>query len=115
MYSQTPAPDGRTQSPVTGSGVGERLQPTSGCRQRDAFQFRGEIPRLRAAGSNAAEPPFAVIPVEMYERLIAEREARFQVLDRIRERLPEMPVEEAERDVAEAVAAVRAADAEGGA
>ena len=51
----------------------------------------------------------------MYERLIAEREARFQVLDRIRERLSEMPVEEAERDVAEAVAAVRAADAEGGA
>jgi hypothetical protein len=26
----------------------------------------------------------AIIPMEMYERLIAEREARFQVLDRIR-------------------------------
>jgi hypothetical protein len=50
----------------------------------------------------------AIIPVEMYERLIAEREARFRVLDRIRGRLPEVPPEEVERDVAEAVAAVRA-------
>ena len=52
------------------------------------------------------------IPVEMYKRLIAEREARFRVLDRIRGRLPEVPPEEVERDVAEAVAAVRAGDAE---
>jgi prevent-host-death family protein len=63
----------------------------------------------------SGKPMVAVIPVEMYERLIAEREARFQVLDRIREQLPEVPAEEVERDVAEAVAAVRAADAEDGA
>jgi len=50
----------------------------------------------------------AIIPVEMYERLIAERETRLQVLDRIRGRLPEVPPEEVERDVAEAVEAVRA-------
>ncbi len=56
----------------------------------------------------------SVIPVEMYERVIAEREARFQVLDRVRERLPEVSPEEVEQDVAEAIAAVRAADAEGG-
>jgi hypothetical protein len=54
----------------------------------------------------------AIIPVEMYERLIAEREARFRVLDRIRGRLPEVPPEEVERDVAEAMAAVRAGNAE---
>ena len=63
----------------------------------------------------SGKPMVAVIPMALYERLIAEREARFQVLDRIRARLPEVPPEEVERDVAEAIAAVRAADAEGGA
>ncbi len=44
-----------------------------------------------------------------YEQLIAEREARFQVLDRIRGRLPEAPAEEVEQDVTAAVDAARAA------
>ncbi len=57
----------------------------------------------------SGRPMVAMIPVEMYERLVAEREARFRVLERIRARLPEVPPEEVERDVAEAVAAVRAA------
>jgi hypothetical protein len=39
----------------------------------------------------------AIIPVEMHGRLIAEREARFQVLDRIRGRLPGVPLEETGR------------------
>ena len=59
----------------------------------------------------SGKPMVAVIPVAMYERLIAEREARFQVLDRIRQRVPDVPAEQVEQDVAEAVAAVRAADA----
>jgi prevent-host-death family protein len=62
----------------------------------------------------SGRPMVAVIPVEMYERLMAEREARFEVLDRTRDRLPELPAEEVEQDVAEAIAAVRAAGAEGG-
>jgi prevent-host-death family protein len=62
----------------------------------------------------SGRPMVAVIPVEMYERLMAEREARFEVLDRIRDRLPELPPEEVEQDVAEAISAVRAAGAEGG-
>jgi prevent-host-death family protein len=62
----------------------------------------------------SGRPMVAVIPVEMYERLMAEREARFEVLDRVRERVPEVSPEEVEEDVAEAIAAVRAADAEGG-
>ncbi len=62
----------------------------------------------------SGRPMVAVIPVEMYERLMAEREARFEVLDRVRERVPEVSPEEVEKDVAEAIAAVRAADAEGG-
>jgi len=31
-----------------------------------------------------------------YERLVTEREARFHVLDGIRRRLPDLPVEEVE-------------------
>jgi len=63
----------------------------------------------------SGKPMVAVIPVAMYEQLIAEREARFQVLDRIRERLPDAPPEQVEQDVAEAIAAVRTADAARGA
>ncbi len=59
----------------------------------------------------SGRPMVAIIPVEMYQRLIAEREARFQVLDRIRSAIPVVSQEEVERDVAEAVAAVRAANA----
>lgn len=61
----------------------------------------------------SGRPMVAIIPVEMYQRLIAEREARFQVLDRIRSAMPEVPQEEIEQDVAEAVAAVRANAARG--
>lgn len=62
----------------------------------------------------SGKPMVAIIPVEMYERLIAERQARFQVLDRIRSRLPLVSPEEVERDVAQAIAAVRATDAQSG-
>jgi hypothetical protein len=51
----------------------------------------------------------AVIPVEMYERLTQERQARFEVLDRIRSRVPEIPPETVEEDVAEAIGEVRTA------
>jgi hypothetical protein len=40
---------------------------------------------------------------------MAEREARFQVLDEVWRRKPAVPVEEVEQDVAEAVVAVRTA------
>ena len=61
----------------------------------------------------SGKPMVAVIPVEMYQQVIAEREARFQVLDRIRSRSPDIPVEEVAQDVAEAIAAVRATCAQG--
>lgn len=59
----------------------------------------------------AGKPMVAVVPVAMYEEWIAEREARFQVLDRIRDRLPDMSAQEVQQDVAEAVVAIRAANA----
>jgi prevent-host-death family protein len=55
----------------------------------------------------SGKPMVAIVPVDVYEKFLAERDARFAVLDRIRERLPEVPVEEVEQDVAEALAAVR--------
>ena len=43
----------------------------------------------------------------MDERLKTGQEDHFQVLDRIRARMPDVPVEEVEQDVAEALAAIR--------
>lgn len=73
--------------------------------------YGGEMLIVERSG----KPMAAIIPVRVYERFIAEREARFQMLDRIRQRLPGVPPEEVEQDVTEAIAAVRAACAEGGA
>lgn len=61
----------------------------------------------------SGRPVAAVIPVKMYERLVAERRARFEVMERIRSRLPEASLEEIYNDVSKAVAEVREADASG--
>jgi prevent-host-death family protein len=72
---------------------------------------RGQVVIIERSG----KPMVAVIPVEMYQQLIAEREARFQVLDRVRSRLPDASSEKVERDVAAAIAAVRRDCADSGA
>lgn len=61
----------------------------------------------------SGKPMMALIPIELYDQLVAERDARFQVLDRIRMRLPEIPEEEIERDVNWAIAEVRVKRAPG--
>ena len=61
----------------------------------------------------SGRPMAAVIPVEMYEKLVAERRARFEVMDRIRSRLPDRTAEEIETDVAAAIEEVRGKDAPG--
>lgn len=61
----------------------------------------------------SGKPMMALIPIELYEQLVAEREARFQVLDRIRLRLPDFPEEEIERDVNQAMAELKAKRASG--
>ena len=55
----------------------------------------------------SGKPMVAVIPVDLYEQMIAEREARFQVLERTRQRLPDVSEEEVIRDVTAAIAALR--------
>ncbi len=74
-----------------------------------SVHYGGESVIIERSG----RPMVAVIPIELYERVVAEREARFSVLDRIRSRLPELTPEEVEIDVDEALAAVRGARAQG--
>lgn len=66
--------------------------------------YGGEVAIVERSG----KPMVAVIPVALYEQLVAERETRFQVLDRIRGRLPDLPVEKVEEDVNKAIRRVRA-------
>jgi prevent-host-death family protein len=69
--------------------------------------YGGEVAIVERSG----KPMVALIPVEVYEQLVAEREARFQVLDRIRSRLSEIPEEEIEKDVSQVIDALRGAGA----
>ena len=61
----------------------------------------------------SGKPMVAMIPIDLFDQMVAEREARFRVVDRIRSRVSELPPEEVEADVAEAIAAVRADAARG--
>ena len=71
--------------------------------------YGGQVVIVERSG----KPMVAVIPVEMYQQVIAEREIRFQVLDRIRSRVPEVSAKEVAQDVAEAIEAVRSSVAQG--
>ncbi len=57
----------------------------------------------------------ATIPLDLYNKLVVERKARFAIIDKIRDAQPDLSPEEVERDVAEAVERVRRRDASGGA
>lgn len=65
--------------------------------------YGGETVILESSG----KPMAAVIPLAAYERFVAEREARFAIVDEIRGSLPEYPEDEVEADIAEAVAYAR--------
>ena len=61
----------------------------------------------------SGRPMAAVIPVDTYERLVAERRTRFEVLDQIRSHLPDVAHEQIEKDVTQAIDELRTAHAEG--
>ena len=63
--------------------------------------------KVRVLVERAGVPMVGIISAEEFQRLIAEREARFQVVDRIRARLAALPDAEIERDVHAAVKDVR--------
>jgi len=73
--------------------------------------YGGEVIILERSGKAMA----VMMPVEMYESLLAEREARFRVVERMRESAPVLPDQEVEADVADAIRAARATDAAGSA
>ena len=61
----------------------------------------------------SGRPVAAVIPVPVYERLVAERQTRFEVIERVRSRVPKASLEEIETDVRQAFAKVRSRRAAG--
>lgn len=87
--------------------VGAREARSNFAQLLGEVHYGGQTVVVKRSG----RPMVAIIPVQEYRRVVSEREARFQILDEIRSRMPNIPAEEVERDVAEAVAAVRAADA----
>ena len=54
------------------------------------------------------KPLAAIVPIQVYERLMKQREKAFSVLDRIWEKVPTVSEEEAQNDIEEAIAEVRA-------
>jgi prevent-host-death family protein len=81
---------------------------SSEARQRFAelvgqAQYGGQVTVIEKSG----KPVVAMIPMDMYERLVAERALRFEILDRIRSKAPDRRSDSVEQDVAEALAAVR--------
>ena len=61
----------------------------------------------------SGRPMAAVIPVKVYERLVEERRSRFEVINEIRSSLPDVPPEEIEKDVTQAIRRVRKVRAKG--
>ena len=54
------------------------------------------------------KPLAAIIPIQVYKRLMKQREKAFSVLDRIWAKVPKVSEEEAQTDIEEAIAEVRA-------
>ena len=63
--------------------------------------------RLRVLVGKSGVPMVGIISAEEFERLIAEREARFAVIDRVRRRLPNVSDTGIRRDMREALKQVR--------
>jgi prevent-host-death family protein len=63
--------------------------------------------RVRVLVEKSGVPMVGIISAEEFRRVIAEREARFAVIDRIRRRLPAVPDAEVHRDVQEALRQAR--------
>ena len=63
--------------------------------------------RIRVLVEKAGVPMAGIISAQEFQQLITEREARFEVVDRIRRRLPSVPEREMQRDMREALKQVR--------
>ena len=73
-----------------------------------SIRYGGEEVIVERSG----RPMAALIPVESYERLVAERRTRFEVLDEIRSQLPDVAPEKVQEDIAQAINELRNIHAE---
>ena len=65
--------------------------------------FGGDVAVVERSG----KPMAAIIPIEMYQQLVAEREARFQIVEKIQNAQEARSLEEIEQDVNAAIKRVR--------
>lgn len=56
----------------------------------------------------ANKPLAAIVPIEVYEQTLKQREKAFSVLDRIWEKVPEVSEQESNSDIEQALAEARA-------
>ncbi len=63
--------------------------------------------QIRILVEKSGVPMVGIISAQEFQQLIAEREVRFEVVDRIRRRLPSVPDREVQRDVRAALKQVR--------
>ena len=63
--------------------------------------------QLRVLVEKSGVPMVGIISADEFQRVIAERETRFEVVDRIRRRLPSVPDAAIQQDVREALKEVR--------
>jgi len=65
--------------------------------------FGGDVAVVERSG----KPMAAIIPIEMYQQLVAEREARFQIVEKIQNAQEARSLEEIEQDVNAAIKRAR--------
>jgi len=65
--------------------------------------FGGDVAVVERSG----KPMAAIIPIEMYQQLVAEREARFQIVEKIQNAQEARSLEKIEQDVNAAIKRVR--------
>lgn len=63
--------------------------------------------KVRVLVEKLEVPMVGIISAEEYQRMIAEREARFEVIERIRAKLPRVPEADLQRDVRRTLREVR--------
>ena len=63
--------------------------------------------RVRVLVEKSGIPMVGIISAEEFQQLVAEREVRFEVVDRIRSRIPYVQETEVQRDVQEALKRAR--------
>jgi len=61
--------------------------------------------------TSRGKPKAVLVSVSDYEQILAQRKNRFAVVRELRQAAPDLPQEEVEKEVAEAVKKVRAEDA----